>query len=35
MTEEEYNFEVLGLSRGAGDPDSYGYLGESDDNSNE
>lgn len=25
---DSYDFEVLGLPRGAGDPDVYGYLGE-------
>lgn len=30
MSEEEYNFEVLGLPRGKGDPDSFGYPGDHD-----
>lgn len=28
MKEDEYNFEVLGLPRGKGDPDAFGYPGE-------
>lgn len=32
MSEDEYNFEVLGLSRGRGDPDIYGYPGQDEHN---